>query len=243
MHSTPRLYLPQSLSIGQLINLSKEHSHYLLHVMRLNIGDRLRLLGLNGEYAAQLKQRSELEVNSLLRIPEVEPAVTVGICLLKTKRLAQALDSATQLGATCIQPLISQHCQLHEINSQKIQRQLIEFTEQTERMSVPLLLTLTPIKNFLLDNPARQIIVALERSDHTLAEIAEAINFQLELNILIGPEGGFSLEERTMIHNLPNTLSVGLSNNILRAETALTVLLAQLQFIRDRTTNLASDKM
>lgn len=231
MRNTPRLYLAHPFAIGDMVKISSEQEHYLIHVMGLRHGHHVRIFNdTAGEYSAYINNAGHILVDKQLRPPMASMPWNAAICLLKPKRFTQALEGATQLGVSSIQPLTSQHCQLNQLNHERALKQIIESAEQSERLTVPALAPLRSINDFLRDQQG-PIIVAAERHRSYWHEIMPKIDVYSKLSVLIGPEGGFAESELQTMRQLPNVHLLSLGENILRAETALIAILAQLQAI------------
>lgn len=227
-HKLSRLYYPLSIEQKFLTLQEAKVVNYLKNVLRLKEGDHFRLFNEMGEYLVNITQLSkkyiQIEVLQQLRCPYT-PAhnIIVGMSIIKNDQMLEAINGITQLGVSIIVPVLAARSQVSKINSERLNRCLIEFTEQSERLNVPILSEVTSLSIFCQLYP-KSIIYASER------EVTQNLNnfsdFSESIILLIGPEGGFNEAEFDL---LKSHRSVSLGKNILRAEVAAISLMAQLQ--------------
>ncbi len=219
----PRLYTPDALAENTENTLDKDKAHYLKTVLRLNVGDHIRLFNpQNGEWIAELSALSKKEAlvipKTQIRTPE---KLTESLHLLfppiKKNRMDFLIEKAVELGATDIHPVLTSRTQMRKINVDRINAQIIEAAEQCERLDIPTLHKLTDMdKKLAAWSETDTIACALERekSINTVQSTASNSAF------LIGPEGGFDDQERKFLLNCAVITPVSLGQRILRAETA-----------------------
>ncbi|WP_341755439.1 16S rRNA (uracil(1498)-N(3))-methyltransferase [Candidatus Tisiphia endosymbiont of Ptychoptera albimana] len=233
-----RIYSNTKLIENYSLNLVKEHSHYLKTVLRLKIGDHFRIFnGTDGEFIAQItgitKNNLHVGLTNILRKATVEPELTLGISIIKSDRMLDAIDMAVQLGVTKIIPLIAERSQFRTVNTQRLMKCIIESTEQSERLIPCILMPVVSLSLFLEQTLDNSIIYANENEDenNTLLKIMPIYSSDISANlsVVVGPEGGFSQNELQMLSLRPNTLSISLGSNILRTETAVATCLAQIK--------------
>jgi 16S rRNA (uracil1498-N3)-methyltransferase len=155
--------------------------------------------------------------------------------------MREAVDVATQMGVSAIQPIISDRCQNFGINLDKIKTWAIEASEQSERLSIPVINNPLKLCDFV-KNRDDKIIVANEHFGidikHFFKKIiisSEEKNFQTSnsnqnqnptfYGCIIGPEGGFSNEDLKLL-NSENTINVNLGSAILKSHVALAKILS-----------------
>lgn len=223
-HKIPRLYTPQPLNKeGAAIELDQDQAHYIRNVMRMAETDQLRLFnGIDGEWLAtitQIKKKSALL--SLSKHLKPQPSTQAHIHLIfapiKKQRLDILIEKAIELGATHLHPVLTHHTENRHIKIERINAQIIEATEQCERLDLAKLSPLTPM-------PA---LINQWKHTHAIHWAAERIENASPLDkltapcaYLIGPEGGFSEEECTLLKASKIITPISLGTNILRAETA-----------------------
>ena len=224
----PRLFVDAGLVYDVAIPLSSGQAHYLSAVLRRQLHDEVRLFnGRDGEWLGVLTSlqhgRAQVRTTTVLRVQRAEPRLTLAFAVVKRDASELIVQKAVELGATHLQPVITDRSQRHQVNAGRMIAIAVEAAEQSERLAVPALAQACPLAELLDTWPAtRPLAVAIERLGASFTPVqADAL--------LIGPEGGFSPRELDAILRHPFVLPVSLGPTILRAETAaiagLTVLL------------------
>jgi|JI10StandDraft_1071094.scaffolds.fasta_scaffold07002_2 16S rRNA (uracil1498-N3)-methyltransferase len=221
----PRLFTPADLNDGSPAVLSEPQAHYLKNVMRATVGDSVRLFnGRDGEWHGVIdtldKKKAVLSLQNQIREqPESRRAVHLLFAPIKKARMEWLIEKSVELGVTDLHPVITHHTEVRDINHERTLAQIIEAAEQCERLDIPRLHELRPLKNVLGDWPKDiSIMIGLERADAPI--LGDILPAQGPLAFLIGPEGGFSAEEKSWPDSLPILKPVSLGPDILRAETA-----------------------
>ena len=229
-YTLTRLYVEADLSEGQVIDLSKDQAHYLGGVLRMTAGGALRVFnGRDGEWEAKLtditRKSGQMTVTRQLREPYACPDIWLCFAPVRKHRNAFILEKATELGVARFQPVTTQRTQYGKLRLDKMQSQIIEAAEQTERLDLPELKDTITLEQLLADWPeGRALIFADEAGDAKPAlETLKTISGPCAL--LIGPEGGFTPQERDILREQSFVTSVTLGPRILRADTAALSLL------------------
>lgn len=239
MRSTPRLFVDADLSENAAILLPESQSHYILRVMRLSEGAPVCVFnGREGEWDCEIAEisgkKAHLRALRQSRAQQAGSDLWLLFAPLKVKaRLSFIVEKAAELGAARIQPVITERTQFDRIKTDKLRAVAIEASEQTERLDVPEIAEPLKLTDLLAGwDTARQIIYGDESGDDETrpwggmpgrgAPMAKALKLsgQKKAAILIGPEGGFSAEERALLRSLEFVMPVTLGPRILRAETA-----------------------
>ena len=214
------------------VELSAEQAHYLGRVLRLGVGDRVRVFnGRDGEVAAEIvdvsKKLMRLAVRERLREQAVPGELTLLFAPLKRQRTAALVEKATELGATRLQPVVTERTQFPKLNVARMRAQAVEAAEQTERLDVPEIGEALP----LLDAVGAMRCAMLMGDERGSARaMLEALEGRaLPLAVLVGPEGGWSEGEREALLAMEHCVPVTLGPRILRADTAAAAMLALVQ--------------
>ncbi len=229
-YKLPRLYVVDSLASGAGFSLGKAQSHYLARVLRRKIGDQVRLFnGGDGEWLAEIitisKQAITLGLIQQIRQYETPSDIWLLFAPIKHKRNVFIVEKATELGASQIHPVITART-TSRINRAKMQAHIIEAAEQTERLDLPQMRDALKLEQILADwDESRALMFADEAGNAELAAKTFA-NTKAPAAILIGPEGGFTADEREMLRAKPYVTPISLGPRILRADTAATATLA-----------------
>ena len=222
--SAPRLYVTTPLAEGTSVAVDGNAAHYLLHVMRLKVGDAVLLFdGINGEWLATIsdarKRDAVMVVERQTKLPEIIPDFWLCAAPIKKGRMEWLIEKATELGVAEIHPILTRRSVVDKINPDRLTAQMVEAAEQCGRTNLPLLHGARNIKALLADFPeGRTLFFADERGGTSIAEAITAHPGPAAL--LIGPEGGFDDSEREAIRAHPQAIAVSLGPRILRAETA-----------------------
>lgn len=226
-----RLCIPQSLSPGAAVAPTLDQSRYLTQVMRLNAGDDLLVFnGRDGEWrctvAEVLKRGCLLKAEERVRDQILPPDVELILAVVKKSPLEFAVEKATELGVRRIRLVRTARTQPQTIRLDRLDTIVVESAEQTGRMDVPEIAAPEPLEA-LLDgwDSARRLMFCDETGGPpALTALPDAGAGPWA--ILIGPEGGFSPDERDRLRALPYTTAVSLGPRVLRADTAAVTALA-----------------
>ena len=230
-----RLYHPEKITENSSSLLSKEHSHYLVNVMRLKKGSKVNFFNKEGEWLSEIifLEREKIEVKFLNKIKELSKLANVelAICLVKKNPMEIILQKATELGVRKIIPLVSERSEVKGLNFDRANKIVIEATEQSNQLHPPEIDKITKLKNFIDQFENKTLLFADVNSDQKL----EHKNFKPAQAscILIGPEGDFSPIERELISKKVNVIPFSLSKNILRTDTAVISAISLVNFINN----------
>ena len=225
-----RLYCQDDLSEGAEIILQAQSTHYLANVLRLKTGDRVRLFnGRDGEWETAIvqitKKNLTLEVVRQLRVQAREPGPVLMFAPIKKARMDFLVEKAVELGASVLFPVITRHTQQGKLNIDRLHAQVIEAAEQCERLTLPEIREPQPLSD-ALSYATDTLFLADERGGgQSLVNLDVAGK---SVALLVGPEGGFSVDERSRILALDQVVAIDLGPRILRAETAVLAGLALL---------------
>ncbi|MBN8956567.1 MAG: 16S rRNA (uracil(1498)-N(3))-methyltransferase [Rhizobiales bacterium] len=235
-----RLFVEEALAGGATIPLGKAQSHYLLQVMRLQPGAELLVFnGRDGEWRARLEPAGK-KAAALTAVAQTRPQPRPNdlhylFAPLKHARLDYMVQKAVEMGASRLQPVLTRHTQVTRVNLERMRANAIEAAEQCGVLVVPEVGEPAPLSAALATfAPDRVLIFCDERADvaDPVAALAAARSAgPSPLAILIGPEGGFSPEERDALLQLPRVVRLALGPRILRADTAAVAALALVQTV------------
>ncbi len=220
-----RLFVPQDLAPGYGVVLSLDQSRYLTSVMRQAIGAQVLLFnGRDGEWTATLtetgKRGSLLKVDAQVRPMALGPDLDLVIALVKRGRVETIVEKAAELGVRRVRLTITRRTNVDFVKLGRLDAIAMEAAEQTGRLDVPTVED--PVKLAeILDgwDPARKLVFCDEGGE-ALPAFQALAGSAAPAAILIGPEGGFSPEERERLRSLPFVTPVSLGPRILRADTA-----------------------
>ena len=218
--SNIRLFFSEILSVSMTGKLDKSQSHYLTKVMRINIGKNFSLFNQNGEWEARItnitKGIVEFSTIKKIRSNDNEKEIWLAFAPIKLHYLNLMIQKATELGVSKFIPILTERTIVRKINEKRLNKIIIEASEQSNRLKVPKLDEIIKLDNFLKFNHETNIIFGDLNTNNTKLHVKNTE----PLCILIGPEGDFTEKEREKILKLKNIIPLKINNNILRAETA-----------------------
>lgn len=231
-----RLFVPDADYIaGELCALSEGQAHYLRNVMRQSAGDALRVFnGRDGDWLATLsevkKNKALIKLDHLISEQKPSPDIRVVASPVKKDAFDLMIEKSCELGAAKFIPVVCAHTVVHKINQSRLEAIAIEAAEQCERSDVMAVQPLVDLKKYFesIDSD-RNIIFCIERKEAPLLVDVLRPRPKKPLDILIGPEGGFTEEEINSIMGIKNVHAASLGPRILRAETALIAALSVAQ--------------
>jgi 16S rRNA (uracil1498-N3)-methyltransferase len=218
--SLPRLFVDRPLSLGAALTLEGAPANYLGTVLRLGPGARVKLFDdLTGEWLAEVaeagKKRVTLAITQHLRPREPVPDLWLLFAPVKRGRIDWLVEKATELGVARLLPVITRRTIVERLNLDRLRAHIVEAAEQCERTALAELAEPVRLAALLAAWPKERILYFADEAggEPLAAEPGPAA-------ILIGPEGGFTEEERIAIRALPQTRAISLGPRILRADTA-----------------------
>ena len=216
------------------LKLSKDESHYINKVMRIKIGEEIRITNGEGYLWKGIKN-----INNLIDIPNINKPILVqdkkqvflGLAVAIPKNgFEDILKMCTEIGIDFIQPLYSDH-QIKKISNQTVRMDrwntiINEAVEQCERLWKPKILNILDIYEWIIACKAKDIIsISLTRDKNciSLNEWLKMQNLSVQASTVIwnviGPEGGWSKREICCFKD--NKIQfTKLSESILRTSTA-----------------------
>jgi 16S rRNA (uracil1498-N3)-methyltransferase len=220
-----------------MVPLDKSQAHYLGTVLRLRTGKRVLVFnGRDGEWSATLQQQQK-RMAALLIEENVRPQAAPSdlhylFAPIKAARLDYMVQKAVEMGVSLLQPVLTRHGQVARVSSERMLANAIEAAEQCGLLSLPEIKPLLPLSEVLAgSDPERRLIFCDEEAEVQSPVEALADLFSVPLALLIGPEGGFSAEERALLLRRPNVVRLSLGPRILRADTAAVAALAVIQAV------------
>ena len=214
-----RIYIknPQAESVI----LDEKQEHYLRVVLRLLSGDQIEILSEDELLTAELIEVSKRKVSTAIisRRPLIKPAYnfTVHQCLLKREYMDTVVEKYSELGVTRIVPVISERSlpSLKEGTIRRFGEIAVNAALQSRQEFVPEIAVATPISS--IQSESTDKLLFYECADRGLP-----MGLSSDVDIIIGPEGGFTESEVNSLVNKGYTVCSPFSS-ILKAETAAVV--------------------
>jgi 16S rRNA (uracil1498-N3)-methyltransferase len=248
---TPRVHIETPLAAGENVVLDRKQANYLLNVMRLKGGDPVLLFnGRDGEWRAHLTPTGKRSLTATpeerLREQPRSNDLHFLFAPLKHARLDYMVQKAVEMGVSRLQPVLTQHTQVTRINLERMRANVIEAAEQCGVLAVPDVVEPVSFARVAGNADADRLLVFCDEDAEVKDPIAaldqarpsggallpaEAARAAWPMAVLIGPEGGFSEEERAALLKRPNTVRISLGPRILRADTAAVAALTLVQAV------------
>jgi 16S rRNA (uracil1498-N3)-methyltransferase len=221
---------------GALVALSDEEARHLTQVLRLSLGDDVRVFdGRGREHVARVevaaKQRAEVRVGAqATAAPEVSIHLTLAAALLKGDKFDDVVRDAAMMGVRVIRPLVTSRTEVPAARAGKVsrverwKRVALSSVKQCGRAVVP-----------EVEEP-QALAVALASLPHPLIALVEpslgARPGELPprpdtATVLVGPEGGWAPDDVEALAGAGATL-FSLGGRVLRADAAPLVALTAL---------------
>ena len=232
--SNIRLFFAKSLSINLTDKLDKSQSHYVSKVMRVKENEVFSLFNSSGEWEAKIlnisKNIVEFNVRKQLRKKENIKELWLAFSPIKSNYFNFMIQKATELGVTRFIPIIFERTIVRKINKERLEKIIIEATEQSNRINIPTLEKPQNLKNFLSNNSKKIDLVFTDlNTPKKKLEVSKEGN--KPLCAVVGPEGDFSEKERELILNFKDVKQININQNILRAETATISIISIISYI------------
>ena len=220
--SNIRLFFSAALSANMIDKLDKPQSHYLTKVMRVKENEVFSLFNKNGEWEAKILKISknivEFIITKQLRQKENIKELWLAFSPIKSNYQNFMIQKATELGVTKFLPIIFDRTVVRKINKERLEKIVIEASEQSNRINVPTIEDSQNLNFFLKKNSMDLIFTDLNSNND---KIDKSKLTDKPVCIIIGPEGDFSESEREEILSLNSVQAIKINENILRSETAV----------------------
>src|SRR6266480_1331753 len=233
---SPRLFVDAALAAGQTVALERNQSNYLGNVLRLSAGATiLAFNGRDGEWQASIsgrKRPDSLNITLQTRPQDRLPDIAYVFAPLKHARLDYMVQKAVEMGVSRLQPVLTRFTQVSRVNGERMRANVIEAAEQCGILSLAEVVEPMALDRYLTQREPKRLLVFCDEaadSSNPLEALQRLPTASDGVDVLIGPEGGFAEDERTVLLRQPRTLRLSLGPRILRADTAAVAALALVQ--------------
>jgi 16S rRNA (uracil1498-N3)-methyltransferase len=234
--TTPRLFIAETLASAAEINLSREQANYVVNVLRMKPGDPLLVFNAtDGEWLAYVTDASRK--GAVIRCERREkdasppPDIDFLFAPLKHARLDYMVQKATELGARRLRPVMTQRTIAERVNLDRMRANAIEAAEQCNLVFVPEVLEPQPLPTVLASWPTDRALVYCDETAPVRDPLEALRQLHTPAAILIGPEGGFTTEERQNLKSLASVTPISLGPRVMRADTAAVAALTIVQAV------------
>ena len=230
--SNIRLFFSEVLSDKMIDKLDKDQSHYLMKVMRIKESEVFSLFNKEGEWEAKIlgitKNIVEFKITKQLRQKKNIRELWLAFSPIKSKYQNFMIQKATELGITKFLPIIFDRTVVRKINEERLKKIVIEASEQSNRIFVPIIEHTQNLDNFLKKDSMNLIFTDLN-SDNKKIDKSKLTD--KPICIIVGPEGDFSESERNKILSFKGVHSIKINENILRSETAVISTISIINYV------------
>lgn len=230
-----RLFVTDALSAGAAIEASADQFNYLANVLRMTEGTEVLVFnGRDGEWKARIsfptRKKIVLVCEEQARPQPEESDLHFLFAPLKVGRLDYLVQKAVEMGAGVLQPVMTQHVQGKITSIERLQANAVEAAEQCGILSLPKVEPVRKLRDVLERWPDGRRLIFCDEDSQTQNPLPALSNIrERAFALLVGPEGGFSEEERQLLRDLPFVTAIPLGPRILRADTAAVAALAIVQ--------------
>lgn len=235
----PRLFVEAPLHAGARIALDRGQANYLLNVLRLRAGESVLVFnGVDGEWRTEVsvegRKAADLVCMELTREQTAPPDLIYAFAPLKHARLDYMVQKAVEMGAGVLQPVLTRRTQSSRVNLERMRSNTVEAAEQCGIISLPTVREETDLGVFLNTLEKDRLLVFCDEDapvSNPVDALAKLGNKRAKLAVVVGPEGGFTDQERALVAAHETCVRVSLGPRILRADTAAVAALAIVQAV------------
>jgi 16S rRNA (uracil1498-N3)-methyltransferase len=200
--------------------------------MRIKEKEVFSIFNQNGEWQAKVLKISkgvvEFKIVKQLKKKESSKELWLAFSPIKSNYQNFMIQKATELGVTKFLPIIFDRTVVRKINNERLEKIVIEASEQSNRLNVPKIEKAQNLKNFLNLNSMDLIFTDLN-SDNKKIDKSKLTD--KPICIIIGPEGDFSEAEREQILSFKGVQPLKINENILRSETAVISAISIINYV------------
>ena len=228
-HTKIRLYVPNQLILRNTTELNIKQTHYLINVMRKKIHDTILVFNeINGEFLAEIKTYNKklisVEVIKKNRKTEEKTDVWVLFAPVKKTPTEYIIQKATELGASKIVPVITERTITKNLNLKRFQDIAIEASEQCERITIPEIFPLQKLYDVIDKWGDKRTIYYADETMRNEKQSTNNFNKLIKAPsgaILVGPEGGFTMKEKSYLKQKKFIIPINFGQRILKSDTAV----------------------
>lgn len=246
-----RFYVENLSELNKSVIISGEDVNHIKNVLRLSVGDSITVSdGSSRDYECVISQIDDEVIADIVDIHDCNAELPVKIRLFqgvpKADKLEFVIQKAVELGAVEIIPVMMERTVV-KLEEKKKDKKLERYrkiaeaaAKQSRRGKIPEIGEYKSYKaaiESLYDNSGinRLVLVPYENAEgmeFTRSILSKAASYD-EIDIFIGPEGGFA-DSEIQIAEEKGAVIISLGNRILRTETAGMTILSILGFILDK---------
>jgi 16S rRNA (uracil1498-N3)-methyltransferase len=232
----PRLFVDAPLARHNAVSLARDQSNYLGNVLRLSAGETILVFnGRDGEWEASISGRKRpdgLTIIAQTRRQDRLSDLGYVFAPLKHARLDYMVQKAVEMGASSLQPVLTRFTQVSRVNGNRMRANVIEAAEQCGILGIADVAEPVSLDRYLAARDISRLLIFCDEAADPVNPLQALRGEEATargIDVLIGPEGGFAEEERSLLQRQPRTLRLSLGPRILRADTAAVAALVLVQ--------------
>ena len=230
----PRLFLTENIAIGHTITLSREQSHYLKNVLRRKNNDPIVIFNDEATFSATINYiNSDVEIMPLEKITE-PPHTTIKKHLFQAacqhKKMDLIIQKTTELGIDSVNPIMAHRCKVNLQNSahkaERWQQIAARASEQSQRHAVPIINKSIQLADISFSKDDCNLLLS-PTGTTSMTDIPKPTG---NVNIFLGPEGGFTKDEENHLVN-SSCHNIKFGPRVMRTETAAIAITAAINVL------------
>ena len=234
------LFFVDQISSGSTQELSGDEGHHAVKVMRLQIGEQIKIADKLGNWVSGAitevgKKSLKIDVAERGNAERLKPELILVQAVTKSDRTKEMLELLTVAGADQIIPWQAQRCisKWKSDSTDKWLTTIKESAKQARRVKLPVLSDAVTTNQLVkLFQAEDQIIVLHESAQLNLSQF-KFVEKTKRMFIIIGPEGGISEEEIAQLTSA-KAVVVRMGENVLRSAHAGFAALSGIQTLIGR---------
>lgn len=226
-----RFYVSQPLG-EEIVIESVSTIKQMYNVFRYREGDLVTVFngeGLDITYKITSISSSVCKLSKIDSKPSIliDKKLTLYISVIKKDNVELIAQKVTELGVSKIVPIISERSEKKGLNKERLEKIVIEASEQCGRGDIPAVDDIKSFDDALNSRSPDSVSIFAQMGGLKISEkyLQDKLCSAKNINLWIGPEGGWSEEEIEKFEK-ENMIGISLSQTVLRAETAAIVAVA-----------------
>ena len=194
--------------------------------------------GRDGEWRAEVavegRKAADLVCAARTRERGTAPDIIYAFAPLKHARPDYRVQKAVEMGAGFPQPILTRRTQASRVNLDRMRSNAIEAAEQCGILTIPGAREEESLERFIKGLDKGRLVIFCDENapvSNPVEALAKLGNKQAGLVVIVGPEGGFTDQERALVAAHERCVCVSLGPRILRADTAAVAALAIVQSV------------
>lgn len=217
--------------------LDNKDLHHIKNVMRMKDNEEIEVVFNEQLYRCSINYNNDIDINIINEIVNQniknKLKISIIVPVLKEHKMDLILQKSTELGVDEIIPIITERTlvKMNDKEDKKIDRWkriCKEASEQSMRLNIPNITNVKKISE--LDNiDGVKLVCSTQEGCITLKNFLQTHHNCDKISIVVGPEGGLSINEEKKLNEL-GFISISLGNNILRVETVPLTIISMINY-------------